>query len=246
MKKVLIFAAAAKILVMMALVMVPGLAMAEDAEKTTTLYLTETAFKSVEQDRLSVRLRIEKEDKKPQWVQNFINKNMMVGLAEAKELANAEVSTGRYHVYKAQIWPEGHRKGTPKEVWRGSQTLVIDTEDAAAALKKVEILLEAGFVIDGMNYYLSRTKRAEQRDELIAEALEIIRARASKIGKQLGLPMVHLEEVKFGRAGNQPQPTMMRAVALESSMAKDVSTPVASPGKTDVEVVVNVKAQLGE
>jgi predicted secreted protein len=241
-----------------ALVAMPTITHADAAEiayfkDVSVINLDAEARRVVTQDRVQVNLAIEAEGKTAAEVQNAINTKMTAALAKANAVQGVKVSTGYYNVYKTY---EGEPPNQPKPltaaerekyaIWRGQQTLVLDGSDKDKVLKLSGDLQASNFAMQGMNFYLSREASDRIKDELIAEALNNVKARAQKVATQLALPKVHLARINIGSNGGYQPPMMMRAMAMKGAEAADMSAPVGQAGESEVTLNVSVEVHLSK
>lgn len=219
----------------------------------TVLNLSESAHKTVEQDRLRATLRIEHEGDNAKTVQDAINKAMADALAAGKSYDEVKLTTRGYHVYKRERYVpkrllkaiQGEEEKVRETYWTGSQTLQLDSANSEKLLELAGRLQNMGFATSGINYYLSRAAAESHREELIKTALETIKQRAQSVGTQLDLPKVKFARISFGDA-QPPHPMQRGMMQMAMEAADNVSKPSATPGDQNVQVTVNVTAYLQE
>lgn len=211
-------------------------------ENATVLQLQEEASKKVEQDRISATLRIEAENKSPSRLQNEINGQMTKAIAIAKKESSVDVSTGSYSVYEER---KSQYNKLREDIWRGSQTLTLDSADKTKILELSTKLQKMGFITNSMNYYLSAEKTKSFRNELMAEAIENIKKRADLVSQQLNLPKVTISELNLTDHTSQPRPQrlhMAKTMAFES--AADMAEPAVEGKEQEVKITVRAKVWL--
>lgn len=220
---------------------------------STTVNLSAEARRTVQQDRVTATLSIEKAGKTADEVQEFINGKMQ----EAKKLYDVvdgvKVSTGGYNVYK-EYEPEpaprkdGSSAWTPEErekhsIWRGNQQLILDGAKKDELLQLIGTLQQQGFAAQGLNFYMSRAAEDAIKDQLIVEALQNIKARGANIQQALGMRTIRYVRIDLGDNGPQPVPMMARAMSAKAFDAvESMPSPVVEAGET--EVVVHVSAEV--
>jgi len=187
----------------------PGFAHAEGLdlppEGTTIINFSATEKRTMPQDLLIASLRIEEEDKAdPAKVQNKINEAMKKALDLAKAESSFKVSTGAYSVYKYDNpivvdRATGETKSEP--VWKGSQTLDIESKDATKLLDVVGKIQGMGFAMNNLAYTLSPEAVDKVRDELLIEALKKLTAKAKVVAQTLGKDKVDLVDVNVDTGG---------------------------------------------
>lgn len=241
------------------LVSAPQAIHADEAEiayfkDVTVINLDAEARRVVTQDRVQATLNVEATGKTAAEAQNAINTKMTAALAKANAVSGVKVSTGYYNAYK--MYPPETNPNPPKPLteaerektayWQANQTLVLDGADKDKVLKLAGELQASNFAMQGMNFYLSREASDKIKDELIAEALTSVKARAQKVATQLALPKVHLARINVGGGGGY-NPPMMRTMAMKggAEMA-DMAAPVGQAGESEVTVNANVEVHLSK
>lgn len=222
-----------------------GAAVMMDGRTIVTLSATEQ--QEVSQDRLSATLTINHEGRDPATVQAYINEKMRDAVKKAENTSGVKVATGGYQVYKTWYDPNpavNGGKDRPAK-WQGNQALTLDSANAEALLTLSGEIQKMGFATEGLNYYLSREKAESLKDELIARALDTIRARSNNIAKQLGMGKVQFAQVNFDGPPVMVQPKMMR-MAMAAGAEADMAAPVAKAGESSVSVTVNVVVILAD
>lgn len=212
--------------------------------------LTASDQKKVEQDLLVASLRIEIDNKDSRKVQDEINKTMKEALGVVKAEPVIKVSTGNYYVYSYDPNPSpqplSHAEQQKRMIWKGSQTIELQSKDSQKILDVLGKIQNMGFLMSGLNYTLSSELAEAQRDELLVGALKKIQTKADLISKTLGKSGYEIIEVNVdGSYMPQPQPVMMMARSTKMEMAGDsMSAPVAAPSETDVSLSISARIQL--
>ncbi|MBU2097412.1 MAG: SIMPL domain-containing protein [Gammaproteobacteria bacterium] len=208
-------------------------------EGQTLITLTVTERTRVGQDTLTAELRIEVDDRDPAVVQNRINAAMADALAIAGEQDDVLVSTGHYGIYQYNRSPTGNRAD---EMWRGSQSITLESRDSAQVLALAGELQANGFLMNQLSYSLSTERADEVRDSLMEAALERAQQKAERAGRALGKPEVELATVNIDtQSGGYSPPIMMRAMA-DTGSSTEMAAPVADAGETEVTLTVRVQA----
>jgi predicted secreted protein len=174
-------------------------------------------------------------------------------MKKAIDLAKAEssfkVSTGAYSVYKYDNpvvinSKTGETKSEP--VWKGSQTLDIESKDATKLLDVVGKIQGMGFAMNNLAYTLSPEAVDKVRDELLVEALKKLSAKAKVVAQTLGKDKVDLIDVNVDTGG--PVVPMYKTMMARGEMAMDAAAPMAAPvaeaGETDVSLTVSARALI--
>ncbi|MEC9291707.1 MAG: SIMPL domain-containing protein [Pseudomonadota bacterium] len=209
----------------------------------TLVTLSEQATRKVAQDRLNATLRVEAKGVSPRSVQDDVNTKMKKALALAKMKKTIDVTTGNYNVYSRE---ERNKDGKLiKTRWYASHSIVLDSEDNTTLLELAGDIQELGFVMNGLNFYLSEEKSAKISEELLLEALKRLQSKAKAIGATLGKDDVHLANVNTsGYMPPRPQPMYKGRAMAMMEMAADMAAPVAEGGDDTVRVTVNATAVL--
>jgi predicted secreted protein len=201
----------------------------------TKVVLQESAGRTLTNDRARAFVRAEAEGLDPREVQDQVNRLMGEGLEAARAVEGVEAATEGYYVY----YREDQRR------WVGQQRLRLESGEPDRLLPLLGELQERGFLMDGLESYLSPEAAEAVTDELTVEAIGRVQERVRLLVDTLGHGSFRLEELRIGGAG-APPPMPMRAMALESGAAKaDVMAPPAfEAGETRVEVQVDATAVL--
>ena len=205
-------------------------------DNATVLHLSDSAERRVARDRLRAELRVEETGTDPRKVQAEINKRMAAALDRAKAVKSVRVETGGYSVYE-------DRSKTGGERWRGQQSIALIGTVFADVLTLSGELQKAGLVFSGMSFDLQPETARAIEDELTAEALARLRARAERVAAEMKLDVIRYREVRVGNVNREPiRPMMtMRADAgFEAAKA-----PVAQAGEQVVQLTVEADVLLG-
>ncbi|MDP1931112.1 MAG: SIMPL domain-containing protein [Gammaproteobacteria bacterium] len=229
-------------LMLVSTMMLPVAALAQDInllpEGQTLITLSVTERISVEQDTLIATLRIEREDGNAQVLQRQINAAMEEALNEAEGVSEVKTSTGYYSVYQYNTQPQGGRVAT---VWRGSQSITLEGQDAQKVLELAGEIQGMGFVMSDLSYTLSTSKADEVRDGLMESAISRARANAERAARALGKSDVDIATLDVDAALGYAQPMFMaRGVAMDAMAEK--AAPVAEAGESEVSLTVRVQA----
>jgi predicted secreted protein len=203
-------------------------------EGQTLVTLTVTERVKVSQDLLVASLRIESEDRDPQVLQDRINTLMDRGLGIARATSGVKVATGFYSVYQFSNQPQG---GRPDSVWRGTQSLTLESGDAAALLTLAGELQGMGYVMNQLSYQLSPERADEVRDSLLELAIERAAEKVRRAGAALGRTDVDIAVLDIDSSLNYDSPMMLR-----TGMAAEMSAPVAEAGESEVTLTVRIQA----
>jgi predicted secreted protein len=207
-------------------------------EGQTLITLSVTERVQVEQDTLIATLRVELDNRDPAALQSEINAAMAEALEAAGDDPAVKVSTGYYSVYQYSTSPQGGRNN---EVWRGSQSITLEAQDAARVLALAGEIQARGFVMSELQYTLSTTRADEVRDSLMESAIARATANAERAARALGKSEVDIAVLDVDTAMGYAQPMMMaRGVAFDA--VAEMAAPVAEAGETEVSLTVRVQA----
>ncbi len=207
-------------------------------EGQTLISLSVTEKLTVEQDTLTVVLRVESENKDAQILQREINALMAQALELSDAVDSVEVATGHYSVYQYNNAPQG---GRADRQWRGSQSITLESIDAQSVLELAGAMQELGFVMNNLSYSLSNERADEIRDGLMDSAIVRAQANAQRAALAMGKNDVDIATITIDEAMGYAQPMMMaRGMAMDSAVEK--ANPVAEAGKSEVSLTVRVQA----
>jgi len=211
----------------------PALADEDDAEKQTTkLHLSQTAESSVVRDLLRVDLRVEETGADPLAIQTAINRRMAAALDRAHQVQGVQVETGSYSVGE-----ERPQNGPSR--WRGTQSLILRSKAADAALKLAGALQSDGLLMSSMAYQASPETVRGAEEDLTAEALAALDRRAASIAGHMHLAVLRYRDLHVGNAETEGRPVPRFAAAAMAA------APVAEPGEATIRVTVEAELLLG-
>jgi uncharacterized protein YggE len=252
-----------KYLLPLAMLVIATPAIAQDCSQcrkddgSTALTLNAEARRTVQQDRVQTTLNVEGTGKTVQEAQRQVNEKMQQARSMYSKVQGLKVTTGSYNTWKSYPpepapKPDGTPRWSPAEreakaFWQANQQLNIDGANRDEVLKLVGGLQQAGFGVNGINFYLSRDASDALRDELTSEALKNIKARAGSMAKALGMNKVRFVRIDTNGFNPQPMPynMMVRGAAMEMK-ANAMPEPVAQGGESDVTVNVTAEVRLSE
>ena len=209
-----------------------GAALAQRAEQQmTVLHLSRTAERSVLRDLLRIDLRVEETGADPLTIQSSINRRMAAALDRAHQVQGVQVETGSYGVGE-------ERPQTGPSRWRGTQSLMLRSKAAAAALKLAGALQSDGLLMSSMAYEASPEIVRGAEEDLTAEALAALDRRAASIADRMHLNLLGYRDLHVGNAE-----TGSRAVPRFAATA--MAAPVAEPGEAMIRVTIEAELLLG-
>jgi uncharacterized protein len=211
----------------------PDTAMAQEAEpQTTVLHLSQTAESMVLRDLLRIDLRVEETGADPLAIQTAINRRMAAALDRAHQVQGVRVETGSYGVGE-----ERPQSGPSR--WRGSQSLILRSKAADAALKLAGALQSDGLLMSSMAYEASPETVRGAEEDLTAEALAVLYRRAASIAENMHLSVLRYRDLRVGNAETEGRPMPRFAAAAMAAV------PVAEPGEATIRVTVEAELLLG-
>jgi len=210
----------------------PGAAPAQPADQqTTVLHLSQTAEQRVLRDLLRIDLRVEETGADPVAIQTDINRRMAAALDRAHQAQGVQVETGSYGVGE-----ERPQSGPSR--WRGTQSLILRSKAADAALKLVGALQSDGLLMSSMAYEVSPETVRGAEEDLTAEALAALDRRAGSIADRMHLAVRGYRDLHVGNAETEGRPVPRFAAAAMAA------APVAEPGEATIRVTVEAELLL--
>jgi predicted secreted protein len=167
-----------------------------------------------------------------------INEQMSEALALAKQAKGVKVTSGAYNTY-----PE-YGDGNRIVRWQASQDLILESKDTDAVAKLLGKLQAKGLLLRGISFSVSRESLRKLEDELIAEAIEKFRARASLVAKSFGKSSYGLITVNVGGGGYQPPMPFVRADMAMMAKAEAAPAPSFEGGTSHVRMDVSGTIEL--
>jgi uncharacterized protein len=209
-----------------------GTAMAQEAEpQTTVLHLSQTAESMVLRDLLRIDLRVEETGADPLAIQTAINRRMAAALDRAHQVQGVRVETGSYGVGE-----ERPQSGPSR--WRGSQSLILRSKAADAALKLAGALQSDGLLMSSMAYEASPETVRGAEEDLTAEALAALDRRAASVAENMHLSVLRYRDLRVGNAETEGRPLPRFAATAMAAV------PVAEPGEATIRVTVEAELLL--
>ena len=209
-----------------------GAAPAQPADQqTTVLHLSQMAESSVQRDMLRIDLRVEETGADALAIQTAINRRMAAALDRAHQAQGVRVETGSYAVGE-----ERPQSGPSR--WRGTQSLILRSKAADAALKLAGTLQSDGLLMSSMAYEVSPETVRGAEEDLTAEALAALDQRAASIADRMHRPVLGYKDLHVGNAETEGRPVPRFAAAA-------MAAPVAEPGEATIRVSIEAELLLG-
>jgi predicted secreted protein len=210
---------------------VPCTALAQVTDQqTTVLHLSQTAERSVLRDLLRIELRVEETGADPLAIQSAINRRMAAALDRARQVQGVRVETGAYGVGE-----ERPQSGPSR--WRGTQSVIMTSKAADAALKLAGMLQSDGLLMSSIAYEVSPETLRGAEEDLTAEGLAALDRRAGSIAERMHLALLRYRDLRVGNAetGGRPGPRFAAMAA---------AAPVAEPGEATIRVTIEAELLL--
>ena len=207
-------------------------AFGQTAAAPTVLHLTQTAESKLVRNQLRLELRVEEKGPDALAVQTAINRRMAAALDRARQVIGVAVETGSY-----QVGEEEPSRGA--SYWRGSQSLILTSTAADAALKLAAALQEQGLLMSAMVYEVSPETVRGAEEDLTAAAFAGLAERAGAIADRLHLAVLGYRDLRVGNAETGPTPMPRFAAAMA------MAAPVAAPGQAVIRLNVEAEVLLG-
>lgn len=203
------------------------------------LNISATEQREVPQDLLVGTLSYVAQNRDSRALQNEINTAMTKAVEIAKATEDVKVSTGAYQVY--EITDERSKE----TLWRGNQTITIESMKPEAVLTLAGKLQDMKLTMNGLSYTLAPATAIEVQDSLMEAALSQLQARANRAAKALGKSSAELRDVQVNSSGIPYSPMVQRGAMMKMEMAADsMAAPVAESGDTTLSLNVSARAIL--
>lgn len=206
------------------------------SEIGTEVHLVQRAEKRLPRDRIHVTLRVEVEGAEPAKVQAEVNRQMAGALEAAKREASIKLETSGYSVYQEQ---PATKSAPPK--WHATQSVMLTGKDFAAVLTVAGALQSAGLLLEGLSFDLAPDTLHAAEDDLTAEALAALRARAERIAADMKMSVAGYKSIEIGNATSQdfrPMPMFAKAMSASASAAP---APAAESGEGTISLTVEAQ-----
>lgn len=209
---------------------------ADDNEPLFNVYsLSARAQGPVVNDLMTVNLTARAQADDPQDLARKINGEMGWALDQLKRHETLQIKTGNY-----RTWPTYARKDRQITGWEASQVVNIRSEDVNAVQQAVQKLQERLQVSD-LRAVPKPETRQKAEDELIREALEQFKERATLIQQTVGAFGYRVINVSVNTGGGVPQPRPALRMAADSS---GMPPPAIEAGTSELSVVIQGSVQL--
>ncbi len=195
------------------------------------------AVREIANDWVTARLSVVSEGKDPAKVANAVNEAMARATKEAMRVSEIEVRSGTY--VTQPVYDDGRVVR-----WRARQELRIESGDVDRLAKLIGQLQGDSVLLSSIAFSVRRETRKALEDELIEEALESFRARASLVAKGMGSKDWSLIQVSVGGSDGVPHRVEMDSHPSAMLSRSRAAAPVFEAGTSELRVHVSGVVEL--
>lgn len=196
--------------------------------------LTAKAERDVPNDLMAVQLMVEHQANKAKDVSQKVNADMSWALAKLKSQKGVKYETQQYSTHPVY---DKHKI----KAWRASQQLVLESEDFEK-LSNIILVLQDKLQVKNMSFSPTQKTRKKVEDELVSEALNAYKDRASLVQKNMQAKSYKVVNMQVNTQGNYSP--MYRAQPRMKMMAMEKAGPAVEGGSSTLSVNVNGQIQL--
>ncbi|WP_303909199.1 SIMPL domain-containing protein [Thiohalomonas denitrificans] len=215
---------------LLSLVMMTGIAAADDEAVFDRVSLQAEVSREVENDRMRAVLAVQEEGSDPAQLAERINQAMRWALGQVESFESVTGETGGYRTRPV------YQKGTLTH-WRAVQSLRLESGDFTALSSLVGQLQEK-IQVQSMGFEVSEKTRRAAENDLIDDALGAFKVRAERVRQNLGAGDWRIVQLNIGTRGNGPGPVYRMETMAERA------PPAVKGGETTVSVIVSGTIQL--
>ena len=201
----------------------------------TEIHLSQQAVRILARDRLRATLRIEAKGNNGRQIQQEINKRMAASLEMAKKSPAVIAETGSYTVHQNYNTKDAN-------LWEGSQTLTLSSEDFDAVLNLVGDLQNNGLLMSEMQFFLAPETLTAAQDDLTAAALTALRTRVDSVASDLNMTVDHYRLISIGNAQEEFDQLGNRRAGARAVASGKARPPAVQAG--DATVTLGVTADV--
>lgn len=197
---------------------------------------------SVMPDEVSVYLMIETRNLSAETAKNdnaVISEKVMAAL-KGLGIADKDIETQNFNINPEIDWTSGTQKITGYIV---QNSLIVKTKDFSLVGKIVDSSVDAGSLVNSINFELSNEKSNQYKTLAIANATQDARIKAEAIAAGLGKTVGRLISVSASDYNYYPYPIYARAEAGGMADAKVAATQI-QPKNIDVSASASVVYQI--
>lgn len=228
------------LLLVFSLIVLPVSAATTSDERVIHTQGTGTITTTPDRVEISVAVMTEHADVKAAQQENAQKMNSVMNALKNAGLTSEDMKTTGYSIY--QVTKDEDRilpGGSPPQVYRVTNTLMITLKDTTKAGDIIDIAIENGANnVNYISFTLSDEKQASLRAEALQEAVAQSRADADIVAAALGISVRDVKEVTIGGGYYPPTNRMYDTMTLGAGMEK-ASTPIEA-GEVTVTATVSV------
>ena len=213
------------------------IAIAEDEVLFDRYTISSQASGEVANDLLEARMVVEHEDRDSATLANRVNADMAWALEKVRQYPSVNATSGNY-----STWPSHEKKEGRIIGWRSSQVLKLESDDFPTVRKAIRELQER-LQVRGMLLRPKVETRQSGEDDLIAEALNAFRQRASLVQSTMGASDFRIINVDINTNSQVRHPARMR-FEESASLSKVANEPAIQAGTSEVVVSIHGVIQL--
>ncbi len=200
------------------------------------LHLSIAEQLEIDQDKIQAIFVIEAENRSVETLQGRINSEMEEALKLAKSYDGVRTRTETSHVSKTD--PDS-------AIWRGWQSLVLESVDSVALFQLAGKLQERGLEMRELSYSLSEEAWYAARESLTEHIVTRLRSRTQQFSEALGYSGYRFIEIKTNDGRSSERQGMMKMSGAEIfSRGKKMSAPLAGPGVEKISLMLNAEVVL--
>lgn len=204
----------------------------DDGEAGRRVSFQVEASREVESDWFTARAGITVEDADAARAAARVNEAMSWALEQARAVAAVRARSGSY-----RTWPV-REEGRIRR-WRASHEVLLESGDAEA-LSALLGTLQQKLELRSFDVSVSEDRRERVEEELVGQALDAFRKRATLIRKSLGAGGYAIDQLQISTGGSGPMPV----ARMEAMSAGGRTPPAVEPGTTRIAVSVHATIAL--
>jgi predicted secreted protein len=191
------------------------------------------AEREVPNDLMRVQLMVEHQANKAKDVSQKVNADMAWALAQLKQ--GLKYETQQYNTYPVY-------EKTKIKAWRASQQLMVQSENFEQ-LSNIILVLQNKLQVKNMSFEPTKKTRKKVEDELVAEALDAYKSRASLVQKNMQAKSYKVVNMQVNTQDNY-SPMYRSQPRMKMAMSVADAAPAVKGGNSTLNVNVNGQIQL--
>jgi predicted secreted protein len=182
---------------------------------------------------MRVQLMVEHQANKAKDVSQKVNADMAWALAQLKQ--GLKYETQQYNTYPVY-------EKTKIKAWRASQQLMVQSENFEQ-LSNIILVLQNKLQVKNMSFEPTKKTRKKVEDELVAEALDAYKSRASLVQKNMQAKSYKVVNMQVNTQDNY-SPMYRSQPRMKMAMSVADAAPAVKGGNSTLNVNVNGQIQL--